>query len=95
MKVIRHEHIPSYGNVVLTGTLAISRKCIMRGAWFTNWSAIQSATSNIEDGLPNVEEVESSRSVPVHIPTLEMETLRGNPFAALPPVAAAVSAAQT
>src|SRR5438105_10260209 len=83
MKVIRHEHVPSDCNVVLSSALAltVSRKCVVGGAQFTNWCSIESATGNIEDGLPNVEEVESPRPVLDHIPTLEMDALRSNPFA--------------
>jgi hypothetical protein len=80
MQVIRHKHIPSDCNVVLTGALAVSRKCVISGVQFTNCPAIESATSNIEDGFPNVKEVEPPRSVLDHIPILEIDCFAQQSF---------------
>jgi hypothetical protein len=49
-----------------------------------NSSSIESATSDIEDGFPDVEEVEPPRSVLDHIPMLETDCFVQQSFAEAP-----------
>jgi hypothetical protein len=49
-----------------------------------NSSSIESATGDIEDGFPDVEEVEPPRSVLDHIPMLEVDCFAQQSFAEAP-----------